>query len=427
VHDQDLPHLSPRSPAVNNRTVDTSIFAFASDLVDEGLETVLDNVQHRAGLGGVTVAAVYHEARDLFPHNPVRKLRFLEGGVTYFRPDAARYGGLAIQPRVARLAQERDVVRELVGVAERRGLAAHAWTVFLHSDWQVGGSEDHAERTAFGDPRLTELCPANPEVRDYVRALAGDVAGLGVRTIVAESLHYHPLEHGYHHERYFLHLGARSRFLLGLCFCPHCLAAASAAGVDADAVHRFAREEIQRVFDGGADDGTELTFDEARALAGGELGAYLAARERTVSTLAGEAAAAAAAEGARFAFLDASGAIKGYADGRPAGGPSPEIAWLLGVDLAQVGRATGALEAIAYAADPDRIRLDLDAYRALLAPGGTLSAALRPILPDCDSTENLTAKLRLARELGLERVDFYHYGFAPLPALDRIREALQAR
>jgi hypothetical protein len=405
--------------------METSIFAFATDLADEGLETVLDNVQHRAELEGITIAAVYHEARDLFPHNPVRKLRFLEGGVTYFRPDPARYRGLAIQPRVARLAQERDVVGELADGAERRGLSVHAWTVFLHADWQVGGSEEHAEQTAFGDPCLTELCPANPDVRAYTQALAGDVARLGMKTIVAESLHFHPLEHGYHHERYFLHLGARTRFLLGLCFCRHCLATARAAGVDADAVHRFAQSEIRRVFDGGADESQELTREEARALAGGEMGAYLDERERVVWTLAEEASAAAVAEGARIAFLDASGAIKGYFDGRPVGGPAPEIAWRLGVDLARVGSATGELEAIAYAVDPDRIRLDLDAYHNLLLAGGTLSAAMRPTLPDCDSVENLAAKVGLARELGLERLDFYHYGFAPLPALDRIRQALQ--
>jgi hypothetical protein len=406
--------------------MDTSIFAFATDLHDEGVEAVLDNVQHRAGLGGVTVAAVYHEARDIFPHDPVRKLRFLEAGVTYFRPDPARYRGLAIQPRVSALAQETDVLRELCDAAGRRGLDVHAWTVFLHSDWVVGGLEEHAERTAFGDPCLTELCPANPDVRDHVRALAGDVAGLGVKTIVAESLHYHPLEHGYHHERYFLRLGARTRFLLGLCFCRHCLAAARSAGVDADAVHGFAREEIQRVFDGGEDTSVELELGEARKLAGGEMAGYLEERDRIVWTLAAEAAEAAAGDGARFAFMDGSGAIKGYADGRPTGGPATGIAWRLGADLARLARACGGLEAIAYAADPNRIRFDLDAYRGLLPPNATLAAALRPMLPDCDSTENLAAKLRVCRQLGLERVDLYHYGFAPLEALDRIQEALAA-
>jgi hypothetical protein len=96
-------------------------------------------------------------------------------------------------------------------------MAVHAWTVYLHTDWVRDGSPGHAESNAFGDPHLTELCPANPSVREYVRALTTDIARQGVQTIIAESLHYHPLEHGYHHERYFLALGAATRFLLGLC------------------------------------------------------------------------------------------------------------------------------------------------------------------------------------------------------------------
>ncbi len=94
--------------------LDTSIFAFPTDLRDEGTGAVLDNVQHRAGLGGVTLATVYHEARDLFPHNPRGKVRFLEGGVAYFRPDPARYRGLSLEPRPALLVEGGDVLAELV-------------------------------------------------------------------------------------------------------------------------------------------------------------------------------------------------------------------------------------------------------------------------------------------------------------------------
>jgi len=54
------------------------MFAFASDLVDEGMATVLDNVAGRAGLGGITMAAAYHQGRDIFPHDPRGKVRFLE-------------------------------------------------------------------------------------------------------------------------------------------------------------------------------------------------------------------------------------------------------------------------------------------------------------------------------------------------------------
>ena len=60
---------------------------------------------------------------------------------------------------------------------------------------------------------------------------------------------------------------------------------------------------------------------------------------------------------------------------------------------------------------------DLDAYRDRVQMGSgpdcTLVAAMRPVPPDCDSAENLAAKLRAARAAGVDRVDFYHYGMAP--------------
>ena len=120
----------------------------------------------------------------------------------------------------------------------RRGLTVRAWTVFLHNGALAAAHPDCAPENAYGDRYVTDLCPANPDVRAFARALAADVAGLGVATICAESLHYHPLEHGYAHERYFVPLGPRSRFLLGLCFCPHCLEAARSDGVDGEEVRR---------------------------------------------------------------------------------------------------------------------------------------------------------------------------------------------
>ena len=407
--------------------METSLFAFATDLHDEGLATVLDNVQHRAGVGGVTIAASYHEGRDLFPHSPKRKVRFLEGGALFFRPDLSRYDGLRIQPHVSELAREMDVFGELCAEAEQRGLEVHAWTVFLHNDTLGVRYPDCAPRNAFADPYVTDLCPTNPDVRAYTRALAGDVARLGVTSIFTESLHHHALEHGYAHERYFIELGPLSRYLLGLCFCEHCLAAARERGVDGEAVARFAREELERVFERAGTEATrdDIARDEVAALAGGELGGYLQAREETVASLAAEAAVAARAEGASFTFMDLSGAVKGYATGRPAGDAAPTIAWKLGVELASVGEACGSIAAIGYAADPERLRFDLEAYRAV-APSARISVAMRPMAPDCDSAENLAAKLRVAREVGVERAHFYHYGFMRLESLDLVQEALAA-
>jgi hypothetical protein len=403
--------------------LETSAFAFPSDLADEGVETVLANLQDRAGVGGITPAFVYHAARDVFPHNPKRKVVLRDRGALLYPPDRTLYDGLRIEPRADESALARDVLAETCRAAATRGIGVRAWTVFLHAD-RPGEHLDCVTQNAFGDLYPADLCPANPDVRAYVRALVADIARYDVTSILAESLHYHGLEHGYHHERYFTELGALGRYLLGLCFCEHCRARAGRAGVDGDAVRTAVRRELEQLFDDRrAVAGGELEPDQLAELAGGELAAYLAARAETVTSLAAEAAEAAAAAGKRFVFMDLSGAVKGYATGRPSGGPAAEVAWRFGIDLAALERVCPEVEVLGYAADVDRLRLDLETYGGVLAGRG-LSLALRPSPPDCEAAENLAAKLALARELGVARVEFYHYGFVRLEALDWIRTAI---
>ena len=381
--------------------METSIFCFATDLVDEGIGSVLDNVEHRGGLGGITVAAAYHEGRDVFPHNPVHKVRFLESGAVFFPPGRA-LRGIRLQPPVSDAAY---VLPEALAAAERRGLAVRAWTVFLHNGALAAAYPECAPENAFGDRYVTELCPAHPDARAYARALAADLAEVGVAGICSEALHYLGLEHGYAHERYFVPLGAQVRYLLGLCFCEHCLAAAKAAGVDGYAVRRSASEAIERAF-AGDDPGGEPVRDE-----------YAHVREHVVTSLVADVAEAAGKT--PFEFIELSGAVKGYADGRPTGAPAPSIAWQLGVDIEAVAEACDGIEAIGYAADPERVRGDLDAYG-----DAAVSVIFRPSTPDCDSADDVRAKVDLARERDLRRVDFYHYGLMRLDALDWIRAAL---
>lgn len=412
------------SPARSPR-LETSAFAFATDLADEGVEAVLGNLQERGGLNGITPAFVYHAARDVFPHNPRRKVHLLERGEFFFRPDPARYDGLRIQPRVSALAREHDVLADTCRAAASRGLGVNAWTVFLHAD-RPDEYPDCAPRNAFGDLYPADLCPANPDVRAYVRALVADISRYEVSTILAESLHYHGLEHGYHHERYFIELGPRARYLLGLCFCEHCLAAARRLGVGGEAVQESVREELERVLASEAPDAgaTEVGRDELGAVAGGELLAYLDVRAEVVSTLTAEAAEVASASGRRFVFMELAGAVKGYATGRPTGAPAADTAWRTGVDLARLQQVGSEVEVLGYAADVERVRFDLDAYRRDLGDC-PLAVAMRPSPPDCAAPGNLAAKVRLARELGVTRVDFYHYGFLRLGALDWIRAAIE--
>lgn len=401
------------------------MLTFATDLHDEGLEVVLGNVRDRAGVNGVTMAVAYHDARDVFPHNPLHKVRYLEGGAVFFQPDESHYEGLQLRPRVAELAESSDPLGDLCAAAGERGMDANAWVVFLHSDRLGFAHPECATQNAFGDRYLTDLCPSNPEVRAYAGALASDVARYGVSTIFAESLHFHGLAHGYHHERYFEELGAVGTYLLGLCFCVHCLGAARRTGVDAERVHRSVRDELERrlVSDGGGEDPAELTRDRLAAFGGDQLLGYVDARIETVYSLAAEVSTA-AGEGTSVAFLDLSGAEKGFATGHPTGDAAPTIGWQTGVDVSALAKVCDTVEATGYAADPSRLGFDFDAYRTLIADGSRLGLMLRPMPPDCLSGDNLAAKVSLARERGLKRIDFYHYGFCRLRSLDWIRQSL---
>jgi hypothetical protein len=404
----------------------TSMLAFATDLRDEGTGTVLDNVKGRAGVDGLTMAVAYHDARDLFPHNPVRKVRYLEGGAVFFPPDVARYEGMRLQPRVSKLVRSRDPLGELCEAASNRGMRVNAWAVFLHNDRLGFAHPECATQNAFGDRYLTDLCPSNPDVRMYARTLASDIARYGISTILSESLHFHGLGHGYHHERYFEELGAVGTYLLGLCFCEHCLEAARRRGVDAAMVHRLVRDELERRFvgGGGSEDPDALTREDLEPLGGEQMLGYLDARTETVTSLLDGVATAASGGGAGFAFLDLCGAEKGFATGHPEGDAAPALGWQMGIDHTAGADVCDTVSATGYAADPGRIDLDLDAYEALVPDASRLGLVLRPMPPDCRSADNLAAKVALARERGLGRLDFYHYGFCRLDALDWIHQAL---
>jgi hypothetical protein len=384
---------------------DSSIFVFASDLADEGAGPVLDRVAE-ASLGGITLAATYHEGRDVFPHGVGRRVAYHEEGALFVPLEG--FGRLA--PPVSALAGSHDALRAAAGA---RGLRLHAWSVFLHNGVLARAHPDCAPENVFGDRSQTELCPASPAARAFAVALSAGLARAGFDTICAESLHHHGFVHGSGHERSFVRLGSRSRLLLGLCFCTHCRT--TAADVDADALRAELRAELEQALTSSV-----AGAEEELSRPDGALGAYLAARERTVTTLVAECAAATHGGGARFEVIDPSGALKGYADGRPTGGPAPTVAWEVGLDLPAVAAACDGIEVLGYAADPARISSDLDAYGK-----AAVSLALRPMWPDCEDAANLRAKVELAEwafELG--RVDFYHYGVMQLDALDWIRTAL---
>ncbi|GAA2739292.1 hypothetical protein [Kitasatospora cinereorecta] len=387
--------------------MESSVLAFATDLLDEGADTFFGNLTDRAGVGGLTLASVYHEARDVFPHNPRRVVRYLEPGAAYFRPDPARWRGSRLAPVPAAAIGDRDPFAEAAAAARRRGLKLHAWTVFCHNDRLGFRHPDCAPANAFGDRHLTELCPADPEVRAYAHGLVEELARYGVDAIRAESLHFHGLRHGYHHERYFEELGPVTEALLSICFCPHCLAAARAAGVPADEVRGFVEAELRLRLE---DEHRATEPAALDALADGALAAYLDAATVTVTSLTGELAEAAERHGMRLTFMDGAGPGKG---------------WLSGIDLPGLAKAAHQIETLGYARTPEEVREKVSAFALHGVRPERMAVILRPMASDCDGPANLAAKIDVLRELGVPEVEFYNYGLMRLSSMDRIGRALR--
>ncbi|MHA6761895.1 hypothetical protein [Streptacidiphilus sp. PAMC 29251] len=388
--------------------MESSVLAFATDLIDEGADHFFGNLTDRAGVGGLTLASVYHEARDVFPHNPRRVVRYLEPGAAYFRPDPARWADQRLRPVPSTAIGDTDPFATAAAEAQRRGLKLHAWTVFLHNDRLGFEHPDCAPANAFGDRARTELCPANPEVRQYVHTLVAEHARYGVDAIRAESLHFHGLRHGYHHERYFEQLGQVAEALLGLCFCEHCLAAAVRLGVPAEEVRQAVQAEIRRCLD-SEDAAAEAT--PLDTIAGGALAAYVDASAATVGSLAAEAAQVAEQHGMRLTFMDGDGPGKG---------------WLSGVDLPALAKTVHRIETLGYSKTPEQVREKVAAFALHGVDPSELAVILRPMSQDCDGPENLAAKIRVLDELGVPEVEFYNYGLMRLSSMDRIGAALAA-
>jgi hypothetical protein len=399
----------------------SSAFVFGTDLLDEGCDAVLDQLQQRGGIEGVAFSATYHDARDVFPHNPRRRVFRNEGDVAWFVPEPARYAS-GLMPRLAGAANNCDVLGALCQRAGRRGMPVTAWTIFLHNSVLATTHPDCATRNVYGDPYLTDLCPAHPRVRAYCRELACDVARHPVQRLLAESLHYRPLEHGEHHERYLIPLPPEARTLMALCFCTHCRAAGRTAGVAVEELAAAVRTALAPVWDGlvGTAHAEPLLADAARA----ELARYVEARMATVTSLVAEVRDALAPSGVPLAFIDHAGTMSHVMHGVAADDDVTLSSRKLGIDPAAAAAASDEYCVLGYLDTPQRVAALLARYRERLGPRARISVALRPLLPDCHDEENLAAKVAVAAAAQVEGVDFYHYAMMPLNRLDWIHRAL---
>ncbi|HVC82219.1 MAG TPA: hypothetical protein VNL35_17145 [Chloroflexota bacterium] len=400
----------------------TSVYAYPWDVVDESVETFCRNAREQLGVDTISLAVSYHAAKLILPHNPRRKVYYPEDGSVYFQPDLAAFADSPIQPHVGKLALEQDVLAELCQSSAKAGLEIIAWTVCLHNTRLGSAYPEYAPVNAFGDPSITYLCPAQPAARAYTRALAGDLARrYPLKAIQLEAAHHMPFVHGFHHEMQQVRVTPALQILLGLCFCPACLALAREHGVDGARVRRYVADDIQaRLTEGGGESDEAAWLAEYwRGQLDGELGRYILLRRLSTNTLLREVRQAVQAVSTTPVYLQEASAV-----GAPAHSPVLDLAWHLGMSVPPAEGTCDGLSVLGYFAGLDRFTAEMDAYRAAIPTDLPLEIGLRACIPDCDSLEELTAKVAHCVAVGARGVSFYNYGMMPAVRRDWVREAL---
>ncbi|MER8619922.1 hypothetical protein NKG99_24300 [Mesorhizobium sp. M1409] len=383
-----------------------SMWTYPWDIQDLGLETVERDLIERAGLNMISIATSYHAGRFLQPRSQRRKAYFPEDGTIYFKPTAARWGSLAMQPKVADVTTEGgDVLGNLIRRRDAGGLGVSCWTVCLHNT-RLGMLHPQAvTRNAFGDANYYNLCPSHPDARAYVRALVADIShSYRPDRIELESPSFMGFAHEYHHEKDGVGLTPEDDFLLSLCFCPSCLARAASAGVDGEPARKLVRHWIaetcehavpQRRFPDFPVSGLE-TFRPWP-----ELHAYLLWRFEPVTSLVAELREV-ADPATRVVVIDLK-------DG-----------WLGGCDLAALGKVCDGAILCAYDMQAASVASLMVAGRAALGAERFLGAGYRLFYPEMTGPDTLAAKVKPALAPGVDGINFYNYGLVPAARLDWI-------
>jgi len=350
----------------------------------------------QSGLSGINLALNYHASRDfLLRQGP--QLEYLSDGFHYYKVDKSNYENGALIPAEFDQLPSNQLLENVLAEAKKQDFEVNAWAVYMHNS-ALGMTYPNATVTnVFGNKFLSELCPINKAVQGYAIGLTKDLASRGVKSIMAESLHFHGARHGEHHERFFMELSPITEFLFSLCFCADCKSNFSG---DADSLASKIKEKLQIVFD-DKDPwlGKSLTKELLAELLGPEILDYLTARESAVSKLYEQVVATAHASGVKFKYEDQSPLL----DTNSA--KTLDRSWELGIDNQKISKIVDVYEPLVYRTTADGVSSLVSSYlRELSVP---VSAILRPTFPDCTDQENLIEKVEALTSLGIKNIDFY--------------------
>jgi hypothetical protein len=388
--------------------VSIELFAYPWDIADRGPARFAEECRN-LGVTRLHVTSLYHSGKFLLPRNEARRVYFAESGMAYVPLNAAKFDKL--KPVFSPLA-EIGWLEQLAG----KGIPLSAWTVFHHNSRLGSIVPQWTVRNLFGDHYPFALCPSHEEIRDYSLLLATELARLGFfDTLDLETIGFLGYFHGHHHEVAAGPLGPFENFLLSLCFCAACRAAAIRDGIAVDELARQLRELVLLKLQSDDSNGSSNANTEqiATLLAQTpELVRFVQMRVNRVTELVQDIAAA-------VSPLKIGVFTSSFVG-------SPSNIWMEGVSIPRLRDAVEVFHLLAYTPDTGAVNDDLLFCLSQMKDADKLNLTLNLGLPITPALSDAAAKLLFARKQGVRRFSFFNYGFLGEARLQWVAELAYA-
>lgn len=382
----------------------TGIVCSLWDLVDEGVDAVLDCVHGELGAGRVVLPLATGPVTQLRPRVSTGQRIFRTGGGIHFTAEPDRYEATRCKPLVADWLHGRHPADAVARGCRERGM--ELWVSLATADLgrMVAKHPEAAVKNVFGDGSQHRLCLLNADVAELLRVLTLEVAQrFEPDAIVLTGLMILGLDWQAERLDGPPRFGVVGRLLAGLCFCESCRQQGGKADVDMESAARGAADYLSRELEGGP--ATDSSVGEW-ARSNPPAADWLAFRVKSI--LSWLTAVRAATRCPVYIQMEL--------DDRTT------VAKLAGrVDLPTV---EPRILNLSGSVDPPRAREQLaecltgcDVERT-----GLLLPAFDPTAPD---GTRLVQLLTAAAELGVPSVNLFQYGLLPHGRMQEVRQAIR--
>ena len=402
-----------RLPKPLGNKVGHNAFAFIHSFSSPNNPAVNINKLQNSGLTGINLALNYHASRD-FTLGSTPSLRYLEDGAHYYQPDLSKYLTGSIKPSPDDVYQDNSALEKIQEAGRSANFDIDAWAVYFHNSAAGKQNPEAAQINGLGQKLLASLCPSNPSAQGYAIGLTNDLISRGIKSIAAESVNFHGLIHGEHHERYFIELSEISQYLLGFCLCIYCQSAAEAAGADAKKLVFEISAALDKVIkDTDIWLGKELSIDNLVSIFGIDIKTWISSQELTLIDLNTKLTKSAHSAGATLRWVGQLPFIDGL-----------DQSWRIGINPTELTQVVDVIEALFYCQSTSEIIELAQNYLSVIQSPEKITGILRPTYPDNSSQSELAKRVNALKNIGITNIDFYLFDVWRERDLEWIKQSL---